>query len=141
MTLKMHDPMNDLEQAIHNALLAEGRTAEANKAYLEFIKANFIVPVDKHSSPEDPEVLYFESESHTFLPVFTNMTYFDAWASEIRDSIQVLHLTGVNLLQGMGEHITVSLNLGSPIHKEFNPAELARMRSMVLKIGLLKKPT
>ena len=131
--------MNDLEQAIHSALAAEGRTQEANKAYLEFIKANFIVPTDKSSSPDDPEVLYFEAESHTFLPMFTNMAYFDAWASDIQASIQVLHLSGVNLLQGIGEHVTVSLNLGSPLHKEFNPAELARMRSMVLKLGLLKE--
>ncbi|OGV39002.1 MAG: Fe-S center protein [Legionellales bacterium RIFCSPHIGHO2_12_FULL_42_9] len=133
--------MNNLEQAIHNALTSEGKTPEANKAYLEFIKANFIIPVEKATSDDNPKVLYFSSTDHTFLPVFTNMTVLDAWAADIRESIQVLHLSGVNLLHGIGEHVTVSLNLGSPLHKEFNTAELARMRSMILKLGLVKDRT
>ena len=62
------------------------------------------------------------------------MDYFDAWAAGIGDSIQLLKLTGVDLLKGIGEEVIVSLNIGSALYKEFNPAELARMRSMVLKL-------
>lgn len=126
--------MNQLEIAIKNALDLSGSNAEANKAYLEFIKANFIIPVDKKSDPENPEVLYVEENSHCFLPVFTEMHHFDQWAREISDSINVLKLSGVDLLKGIGEEVTVCLNIGSSIYKEFNPAELARMRSMVLKL-------
>ncbi|MDI9819189.1 MULTISPECIES: SseB family protein [unclassified Legionella] len=126
--------MNDLELAIKNALDSSGANAEANKAYLEFIKANFIIPVKKNSASEEPEVLYLEHNEQFFLPVFTSMHYLDLWAEEIRDNIQILKLSGVDLLKGIGEEVTVCLNIGSTIYKEFNPAELARMRSMVLKL-------
>jgi hypothetical protein len=126
--------MNNLELAIKKALDLSGSTAEANKAYLEFIKANFIIPVDKNSDPENPEVLYLEEGEHQFLPVFTSMNYCDQWAIEIGDNINILKLSGVDLLKGIGEQVTVCLNIGSSIYKEFNPSELARMRSMVLKL-------
>ncbi|WP_019215292.1 SseB family protein [Legionella tunisiensis] len=126
--------MNDLELAIKHALDATGNSKEANKAYLEFIKANFIIPIDKNSAADQPEVLYLENNGGFLLPVFTNRDYFDHWACEISDAIQLLRLSGVDLLKGIGEQVTVCLNIGSPIYKEFNPAELARMRSMVLKL-------
>lgn len=126
--------MNSLEIAIKNALNLSGSTTEANKAYLEFIKANFIIPVDINSDPENPEVLYLEENSHILLPVFTTMEHFDQWACEINDKINLLKLSGVDLLKGIGDQVTVCLNLGSTVYKEFNPAELARMRSMVLKL-------
>lgn len=125
--------MNALEVAIKNALDLSGSTQEANKAYLEFIKANFIIPVDKKSDPNDPHVLYLTENDHHFLPVFTDMAHFDRWALAISDSVNVLKLSGVDLLKGLGEEVTVCLNIGSTIYKEFNPSELARMRSMVLK--------
>ena len=39
-----------------------------------------------------------------------------------------------DLLKGIGEQVTVCLNIGTDIYKEFNTAELARMKSMVLKL-------
>ncbi|WP_131782642.1 SseB family protein [Legionella gresilensis] len=126
--------MNHLEKAIKQALALSGSPNEANKAYLEFIKANFIIPIDKNSEPDKPEVLYLEENNHYFLPVFTEMHHFDAWAKDISHAINILKLSGVDLLKGIGEQVTVCLNIGSNIYKEFNPAEIARMRSMVLKI-------
>ena len=128
--------MNELESAIEQALLAKGNSKEANKAYLEFIKANFIIPIEKSSAVDSPEVLYLEENNQVFLPVFTTMAYFNDWIKDISQDIQLLKLTGVDLLKGIGENVIVSLNIGSPLYKEFNPAELARMRSMVLKIGM-----
>lgn len=125
--------MNELETAIEQALLSEGSNKEANKAYLEFIKGNFIIPIEKDSA-EDPHVLYLEENNQTFLPVFSSMEHFNHWAVDISDSIQLLKLSGVDLLKGIGEHVIVCMNIGSDIYKEFNPAELARMRSMVLKL-------
>lgn len=126
--------MNALENAIQQALITEGNNKEANKAYLEFIKANFIIPIEKNSTEEAPQVLYLEEGEHVFLPVFTNMDYFNSWAAGIGDKIQLLKLSGVDLLKGIGEDVVVSLNIGSDVYKEFNSAELARMRSMVLKL-------
>lgn len=129
-----HNAMNALDTAIKHALQLSGTLKEANKAYLEFIKANFIIPIDKQSSPDNPEVLYLEENGHYFLPVFSDIAYLDAWAVEIKHSIQILRLSGVDLLKGIGDNVFVSLNIGSSIYKEFNPSELARMRSMVVKL-------
>lgn len=125
--------MNALNLAIKEALDAAGNTKEANKAYLEFIKANFIIPVEQHSDDDQPKVLFLQEQEHIFLPVFTEMHYLDAWAGDVADEIKLLKLSGVDLLKGLGENVTVCLNIGSEIYKEFNPSETARMRSMVLK--------
>lgn len=126
--------MSALEHAVEQALLMEGATQEANKAYLEFIKANFLIPIEKDSEHSDPRVLYLCEGEHVFLPVFTNKTQLDEWAKPIEDEIALLNLTGVNLLKGIEENVTVCLNIGSQHYKEFNPQEIARMRSMVLKL-------
>ncbi|MDR3442835.1 MAG: SseB family protein [Legionella sp.] len=125
--------MNALNLAVKEALDASGNTKEANKAYLEFIKANFIIPVEQHMEDEQPRVLFLVENGTTFLPVFTEQSYLDAWAADIAQEINLLKLSGVDLLKGLGEDITVCLNIGSEIYKEFNPSETARMRSMVLK--------
>jgi hypothetical protein len=126
--------MNAIEQAIHNALATQGDSVNANKAYLEFIKGNFIIPIEKESANEEPKVLFFQNSSQTFLPVFSSMTYFDQWALPIKDEISLLKLSGVDLLTGIGDDVVVSFNIGSDLYKEFNAAELARMRSMVIKL-------
>lgn len=126
--------MNAIEQAIHHALASQGDNAAANKAYLEFIKGNFIIPIEKESESTEPQVLFLHESAQIFLPVFSSMTYFDQWASPIKDEISLLKLSGVDLLKGIGEHVVVSFNIGSPLYKEFNSAELARMKSMVIKL-------
>ncbi len=126
--------MNSLNLAIKEALQASGNNKEANKAYLEFIKANFIIPVEQNSDDDNPEVLFLQDGNNCFLPVFTEMSYLDAWAAEINGQIKLLKLSGVDLLKGLGENVTVCLDIGSEQYKEFNPAETARMRSMVLKL-------
>ena len=93
--------MNELEEAIEHAIASEGGNKEANKAYLEFIKANFIIPVEKNSTNDNPQVLFLENENQVFLPVFTNMSYFDQWAADIKDHIQLLQLSGVDILKGI----------------------------------------
>lgn len=125
--------MNALHLAIKAALDSSGNTKEANKAYLEFIKANFIIPVEKNNADEEPKVLFLQNNGDIFLPVFTEMTYLDAWAAEINQEISLLKLSGVDLLKGIADQVTVCLNIGSDMYKEFNPSETARMRSMVLK--------
>lgn len=126
--------MNSLNTAVKAALESSGQSKEANKAYLEFIKANFIIPVEQNADDEEPRVLFLEDSNNLFLPVFTHMDYLDAWACDIKDKVQLLKLSGVDLLKGLGENVTVCLDIGSDAYKEFNPSETARMRSMVLKL-------
>lgn len=126
--------MNNLNIAIKEAIDTSGNLKEANKAYLEFIKANFIIPVEQNAEDEEPKVLFLSDNDNVFLPVFTEMKYLDAWAAEISQEIKLLKLSGVDLLKGLGENVIVCLDIGSEAYKEFNPAETARMRSMVLKL-------
>jgi hypothetical protein len=125
--------MNALNNAIKEAFEVSGNLKEANKAYLEFIKANFIIPVEKNAPDENPHVLFLSEKDTTFLPVFTDMHFLNDWAGEMHDQINLLKLSGVDLLKGIGDEVTVCLDIGSQHYKEFNPAEIARMRSMVLK--------
>ncbi len=126
--------MDALEQAISAAILSAGDMNQANKAYLEFIKANFIIPIKKHPSSNEPEVLFLTHQNQYLLPVFSAMNYFDQWASEISNEISLLKLTGVNLLKGVGDDTLICLNIGAPHYKEFNQSEIAKMKGIVLKI-------
>lgn len=126
--------MNALNLAIKEALDSSGNLKEANKAYLEFIKANFIIPLEQNADEENPVVLFLQDKDQVFLPVFTEKKFLDAWAKDITDEIKVLKLSGVDLLKGLGENVVVCLDIGSEHYKEFNPSETARMRSMVLKL-------
>ncbi len=126
--------MNALEQSIQAALESAGESKISNKAYLEFIKANFFIPVEKDDTQQEPRVLFMQQGEINFLPVFSSREYLESWAKEIAAQINVLHLTGVDLLKGIEDNVYVCLNIGSEIYKEFIPAEIARMRSMVLKL-------
>jgi hypothetical protein len=126
--------LNSLIHAIQKAFDASGNLKEANKAYLEFIKANFIIPLEKDSEEDDPRVLFLQNKERFFLPVFTERTYLDNWSMQITDQIKLLKLTGVNLLKGIGEQVSVCLDIGSEHYKEFTPEEIMRMKSMVLKL-------
>lgn len=126
--------MNALESAIKQAYKQNGDSVVANKAYLEFLKANFIIPIEKNPNSDEVEVLFFTENQQTFLPVFSSDEYLDIWAVQIKDDINVLRLSGVDLLKGIGDNIIVSLNPGSELYKEFNQAEIGRMKNMALKI-------
>lgn len=127
--------MKALEQAVQLAIDAKGEQKAANKAYLEFIKANFMIPIERQQGEvSEPKVLFLQDGDTCFLPVFSNQPYFDLWAEEIKDDIAVLKLSGVDLLKGVGEGVEVALNIGSPYQKIFHSAEIERMRSMILKI-------
>lgn len=124
--------MNAFETAVQEAIKMKGDTQAANRAYLEFIKANFMIPIEKREDDE-VHVLYLEEGEHVFLPVFSSEAFFDAWCIEVKEHIQILRLSGVDLLKGVGENVVVAMNVGSTLYKEFNASEIQRMRSMVLK--------
>lgn len=125
--------MNPLNFAIQEAFKSLGNSKEANKAYLEFIKANFIIPIEKTEDTEEPRVLFIQEEQMAYLPVFTEREYLHAWATEISTEINVLNLSGVDLLKGLGDEVKVCLDIGTEFYKEFDAGELARMKGIILK--------
>ena len=62
------------------------------------------------------------------------MTYFKQWAADIHDQINIMHLSGVDLLKDVGSDVSVCFNIGTELYKEFYPQEIARMKSIVMKI-------
>lgn len=52
--------MNKLNIAIKEAFESSGSSKEANKVYLEFIKANFIIPIESNSDDSEPRVLFWK---------------------------------------------------------------------------------
>jgi len=122
-----------LETAITEALNSPEDNKLINKAYIEFIKANFIIPVEKEDEAGEPKVLFFTENLETYLPAFTDKQYLDTWADGIASDINVLTLTGVDLLKGIGENVTVCLDIGAKHYKAFNAAEIARLKGMILK--------
>ena len=65
--------INDVERAIQDAIASNQDSKKINKAYLEFIKANFIVPVENYTEASEPEVLFLVEQDQPYLPVFSNM--------------------------------------------------------------------
>ncbi len=126
--------MNELETAIITALKTKGDSKDVNKAYLEFIKANFMMPVDiRQAEAENPSPLYLVEDENIYVPVFSNQQSLDSWAKEIKNDIYIYRLSGVNLLKGIGDNVHICLDIGSDSYKLFLPAEIARMRSIILK--------
>lgn len=129
-----------LEQAIKNAIAADGEQSQATQAYFAFLKGELHLPIEKSQDADaEPKVLFLEQEQHVFLPVFSKQEYLSQWAGDQIHQIDSLALTGVELLKGLGDHVTVALNPGLESYKEFNPDELAKLKTMVLKIQELFK--
>jgi SseB protein N-terminal domain len=126
--------MNALEESIIQAFASDGGAKEANKAYVEFIKANFMMPVDKeHYDPQQPKPLFAVDEGEVYIPVFSNQNSFDLWANDIQDEILIFRLSGVDLLKGIADDVSICLDINSASYKVFNPQEIARMRSIIIK--------
>ena len=123
--------MTLLEQAIKSAFESSGEQKDVNKVHCEFLKANFMIPLEKNK--KEPTVLFICEKGQNYLPVFNDEKYFHAWAHEIRQEIDVLHLTGVDLLKGLGDNTTLCLNIGSQYYKEFPPQELSKLKTIVAK--------
>jgi hypothetical protein len=132
---------SNLEQAILDAFAAMGEQKQATQAYFSFLKSQIHLPVEKGSLETEPMVLFLEHGEHVFLPIFSNIEYLKTWAAEEINQIDIYTITGVELIKGLGDHVIVALNPGTSTYKEFNPDEIEKLRTMVLKIQSLTNPT
>jgi hypothetical protein len=139
LVISMNNIMSqtNLEQAIIDAFEAMGEQKQATQAYFSFLKSQIHLPVEKGSLETDPMVLFLEHGEHVFLPIFSHIQYLQTWAAEQIDQIDIYTITGVELIKGLGEHVIVALNPGTKTYKEFNPDEIDKLRTMVLKIQSL----
>ncbi len=128
-----------LEEAIEKAIAEEGQEGAATKAYFTFLKSQLLLPIEKGSG-EEPRVLFLESDDHVFLPVFSQKELLIHWAAESLSQIDMYECSGIELLAGLGEQVTLALNPSTPIYKEFNPEEILKLKTMVAKIKNLVAP-
>ncbi|NDC31751.1 MAG: SseB family protein, partial [Bacteroidetes bacterium] len=85
-------------------------------------------------SGDEPRVLFLESDEYVFLPIFSQKIFLIEWAAESMSRIDIYELSAIELLAGLGEHVTVALNPGTATYKEFNPEEILKLKTMVTKI-------
>jgi len=126
-----------IEDAILAAIKASGEQQTANHAYFNFLKSTLCMPVEKNSLEEEPRVLFLEEHDHIFLPVFSDAKYMEEWAGEEFKQIDIFQLTGIELLKGLGENVIIAFNPGQESYKEFNPEEIEKLKTMVVKIQSL----
>jgi len=127
-----------LEQAILDTMDAEGDQKLASHAYFTFLKSQLHLPVEQSDQEDaEPRVLFLEQNEAIFLPVFSQIDYLTQWAGEEIEKIDRFTLSGVELLKGLGENVTIALNPGFPSYKEFNPEEVNKLKTMVMKIQSL----
>ncbi|MDQ5884800.1 MAG: hypothetical protein QG556_1140 [Pseudomonadota bacterium] len=129
-------PVITLEDAIAKAIAEEGQQTVANQAYFSFLKSSLLMPIEKGSG-EEPRVLFLDSNDHVFLPVFSQKSFLIDWAADSIKQIDIYELSCMELLAGLGEQVTVALNPGTSIYKEFNPDEILKLKTMVSKIQQL----
>ena len=129
--------MNELEQAIESALKNPEDSQLSNHAYFKFLKAKIYLPCEPHGDPEDPKVLFLEEQDKIFLVIFSELDYLNKWAGEEAEKISSFHVSGVELIMGLGENVTLALNPGQISYKEFNPEEVNKLKTMVAKIQSL----
>ncbi len=68
--------------------------------------------------------MYSIEEAGVFYLFFTDISYVHDWGVDILNEIEPLHIKGFNLLTGIGEQVTICLNIGSSIYKEFSHEEI-----------------
>ena len=125
-----------LEKTILQTIAANGDSKLANHAYFTFLKSDVYLPIEKGTS-EEPRVLFLEQNEHVFLPVFSDQQYLSQWAGDEFDKIDLYSLSGIELLKGLGDDVTLAFNPGTPSYKEFNPEEINKLKTMVVKIQSL----
>jgi len=130
---------HNLDEAIEKALASEGEQSLATQAYMSFLKGQLLLPIEKPINDDDvePRVLFLETDAHIFLPVFSQLEHLKHWAQDEYNHIGTFQLSGIELLKGLGENVTLALNPGTPIYKEFNPEEIDKLKTMVMKIQSL----
>jgi hypothetical protein len=129
--------ITNLDKALKEAFDNEGKTA--NKAYAVLLRSEFYMPVNKIENEEQPFIPFFlEEDEKIFIPVFDTLERLQSWADNTENTIDFVTLAGSELIRGIGEHITLCLNIGSSCYKEFYPDEILRLKKMVSKLDELK---
>jgi len=131
--------MTELDQLIAAAFASEGKQEQVNKVYLKLLKTTLFLPTRKQSEPvkEDAEPfipLFTQQDDHYFIPVFDSLARLEVWIGEHAGQIDFVELKGWDIVRGLGEHVYLCLNFGTPYYKEFSPDEVKRLKTIVQRL-------
>jgi len=131
---------SSLDHCIAKALRSEGQTNDVNQAYLAFLKSDLWVPVKKLAAQEKDNTqdfypLFTQINNHYFMAAFDTVDRLKTWAGDLFPSIDVVKLSGQEVIAGINEGVYLSLNIGSSSYKEFSPEELNHLKKILSKIS------
>jgi hypothetical protein len=137
----MLDQADCLEECVQDALNDPENVSKAKKVHALFLRETLILPVERKESDstDEPIPLYLTNGEARFLPVFSTMSHYQSWAKDEADKISLLHLTGSDLVKGIGEAVYICFDIGQSHYKEFSPEEIKRLQSIVSKLESLVK--
>lgn len=125
----------DLVKAIQAAYQSPEDQRVINAAHTCFLSSTLVMPIEKAGSSEDePTPLFLHEGGVNYLPVFSHLTYLEAWANDSLIHINTLAIVGKDIVKGAGANTVVCLDIGTAHYKEFSLDELQRLRSVVNKL-------
>ena len=124
--------MKNIDEVIAQVYEGQAQQKHISDAHLALIKGQFILPIQKTEG--EAKVLFLSEGEQRFLPAFSEENYYRQWSQEIRDTSDFITVTGSELFKGLGANVYLCLNIGSPNYKEFCPQEIARLKSIVMKL-------
>jgi hypothetical protein len=142
--------MTELDKLIAAAYASEGKQDDVNKVYLTFLRSALLIPVEKipegqvvnldPESEEEPfKPLFAKVDDNYFMLVFDQVERLRAWAGEQMDLIDYVEISGRDIIAGLNDQVFLGLNLGEEFYKEFSPAEVKQLKSIVSRIDQLKQ--
>lgn len=134
--------MTELDQAIQEAFLQQGKQDAVNKVHLLFLKTSLYLPVKKETPVEleEPFAPLFVKEGDSyFMPLFDTLDRLVAWAGDHFDQMNYVEIMGADCVRGVNEKVYLCLNYGTDFYKEFSPDEVKYLKKVVARIDQLKE--
>ena len=135
--------MTELDQVIANAYGSEGKQEDVNKVYLTLLRTLLYLPVSVDAPKEDEEPfrpLFTKVDDHYFVLAFDTEERLKVWSGEYTDKMNMVAITGKDLISGINDNVYVGINYGSEFYKEFSPDEVKKLKMIVARIDAMKGP-
>ena len=134
--------MTILDDLIEAAFKSEGEQSAVNQVYLNFLSATLYVPTQKitpESTPSDEPFLplFATIDERIFMVVFDTLDRLKTWAGDHFTKMDYVELSGREVIVGIQNQVYLSLNIGSPFHKEFAPDEIQHLKKVIARVNTL----
>lgn len=157
--------MTELDDIFEKAYQLQEDAAITSKAYVTLFRTELFVPTHKvdpvtnealpekmiHAKDLDlvtgqdvqPLPLFIEHENSYFMLAFDTIPRLHTWAGEHIHDINVMCITGRELIMSLLDNVHLCVNFQTEYYKEFPPEEIKQMKKMIERIkqmGEIAKP-